>query len=85
MKRTAAFLSYYVGLAFGLGAMFNFARGADALGFVLLPVYGLPFWWIGAGIGIRLGLYPSEFFRTLATAAGFIEPQEAEKPPLSQE
>lgn len=75
MKRAAAFLSYYVGLALGLGAMFNVAREADVWQFLFIPLWGLPIWWIAAGIGIRLGMYPSEFFRTLAMAAGFLEPQ----------
>lgn len=75
MKRAAAFLSYYVGLALGLGTMFNVARDADVWQFLFLPLFGLPIWWIAAGIGIRLGVYPSEFFRTLATAAGLLEPQ----------
>ncbi len=44
----------------------------------------LPIWWIAAGIGIRLGVYPSEFFRRLATAAGLIEPQEAQREPSTQ-
>jgi hypothetical protein len=75
MKRAAAFLSYYVGLALGLGVMFDVARDAEIWQFLFLPLYVLPIWWIAAGIGIRLGVYPSEFFRTLATAAGFLEPQ----------
>jgi hypothetical protein len=80
MKRTAAFLSYYIGLALGLGAMFAVAREADAWEFLFLPLYGLPIWWIAAGIGIRLGVYPSEFFRRLATAAGLLEPQGKPEP-----
>lgn len=74
MKRAAAFLSYYVGLALSLAAAFSVARDAEAWQFLFIPLYALPIWWIAAGIGIRLGVYPSEFFRRLATAAGFIEP-----------
>lgn len=59
MKRAAAFLSYYLGLTLALAAMFSVARAStSALDFLLLPVYGLPIWWIAAGIGIRLGVYP---------------------------
>jgi hypothetical protein len=84
MKRGAAFVSYYVGLVFGLGTMFTVARNADAWEFLLVPIYGLPIWWIAAGIGIRLSVYPSEFFRRLATAAGLVEPQEAKREASTQ-
>ncbi|MGH2747085.1 MAG: hypothetical protein ACRDKB_04065 [Actinomycetota bacterium] len=85
MKRAVAYLSYYAGLSLGLGAMLAAARSAETWEFLLLPIYGLPIWWIAAGIGIRLGVYPSEFFRKLATAAGLIEPQKPEPAPSSQE
>lgn len=75
MKRASAFLSYYLGLALGLGVIFSAARGAEVWQFFFIPLYGLPIWWIAAGIGVRLGVYPSEFFRTLATASGLVEPQ----------
>lgn len=74
MKRAAAFVCYYVGLTLSLAAMFNFGRHAETWQFLLLPVFGLPIWWIAAGIAIRLGVYPSEFFQRLATVAGLLEP-----------
>ena len=79
MRRAIAFLSYYLGLCFAIGAVFLAGREAAAWEFVFVPLYGLPLWWIAAGIGIRLGVYPSEFFRTLATAAGLLEPPEASR------
>lgn len=74
MKRAAAFLVYYLGLTLGLGTIFHVAQSAEIWEFILLPIWALPAWWITAGIGIRLGVYPSEFFRELATAAGLVEP-----------
>jgi len=75
VKRSAAFLSYYIGLALAVGMVFTLGREAEVWHFLFIPIYAIPIWWIAAGIGIRLGVYPSEFFRTVATAAGFLEPQ----------
>jgi hypothetical protein len=77
MKRALAFLSYYVGLCLAIGGVFWAGRQAGLWELVFVPLYGLPLWWIAAGIGIRLGVYPSELFRTLATAAGLLEPPAA--------
>lgn len=85
MKRMAAFLSYYVGLALALGSIVSVARDADVWELLFAPLYGVPIWWIAAGIGIRLGVYPSDFFRTLATVAGLIEPQPSEAGTSPQE
>lgn len=74
MKRAAAFSCYYVGMTVSIATMFSIARDAEVWQFLFLPLYGLPIWWIAAGIGIRLGVYPSEFFRRVGTAAGLVEP-----------
>lgn len=85
MKRALAFLSYYLGLALGVGAIFNAAHGAEVWQSIFIPLYGLPIWWIAVGIAIRLGVYPSDFFRTVATAAGFLEPPPKRDEPAVQD
>ncbi|MDQ3877591.1 MAG: hypothetical protein M3290_04475 [Actinomycetota bacterium] len=74
MKRGLAFLVYYLGLSLSIGTIFAIARHAAAWQFFVIPLYALPAWWIAAGIGIRLGVMPSEFFGTVARAAGLVEP-----------
>lgn len=85
VKRAAAFISYYIGLTLGFSAIFTLARNAETWQFLFIPLYALPIWWIAAGIGIRLGVYPSEFFRKLATLAGLTEPQPKETEPSPQQ
>lgn len=76
MKRVLAFLCYYAGLMMAIGFFFAQARHADAWHFLILPIYVVPSWWIVAGVGIRLGVPPSEFFRSLARVVGFVEPEQ---------
>ena len=45
---------------------------ASFLGVVGALMYGFAVWWIAAGIGIRLGTKPEEFFRGLARTIGFV-------------
>ncbi|MCA1707487.1 MAG: hypothetical protein LC808_31150 [Actinobacteria bacterium] len=81
MKRFLGFLSYYVGLALMLWSILESSR--DSFGALLLaPFFVIPIWWIAAGIAIRLGVFPSEFFSTIARAAGFLELKD-ESDPLS--
>jgi hypothetical protein len=74
MRKAAAFLAYWLGLTLGLWAIFEMARGADWWEFPFVPLYALPIWWIAAGIGIRLGVRPSEFFHATAAAVGLLDP-----------
>ena len=79
MKRFLGFLSYYVGLVLLVYSLLESSR--DSFGALLLaPIFVIPIWWIAAGIGIRLGVYPSDFFRTIATAAGFLELEDERTP-----
>jgi hypothetical protein len=60
-----------------LALLIQVGRQVSSWEFLLLPLPTIAVWWITAGIGIRLGVYPSEFFRAFARFAGFIEPEKS--------
>ncbi|MGH2729897.1 MAG: hypothetical protein ACRDJI_04735 [Actinomycetota bacterium] len=64
MKRRLAFGIYFVG---SLSALSVLVSGLEAglLAGVGNVMYALAIWWITAGIGIRLGVVPAEFFTSL--------------------
>lgn len=77
MKRRIAFVVYYVGAAWVLALLLQFGREGFSWDFLLLLLVGVAISWITAGIGIRLGLYPSEFFRAFGRFAGLLDPPRA--------
>ncbi len=75
MRRRLAFLVYLVGLILVLGTIISgfsdvdehLWNWADPL---LSLLRALIVWWVTAGIGIRLGVFPIEFFRNVARSLG---------------
>jgi hypothetical protein len=73
MKRMIAWVVYVLGGVFALKIVFaGFIGGSvfDAFGGI---AYGIVFWWITVGIGVRLGVTPDDFLASLAGTLGFGE------------
>ncbi|MDP9067523.1 MAG: hypothetical protein M3N53_04110 [Actinomycetota bacterium] len=77
MKRTLAIAIYLVGIpvcvapAIAAMAQFGFAWSLDGLSLILTNIIGgVVMWWIVAGIGIRLGVFPVEFFGWVSNRLG---------------
>lgn len=74
MKRAAAFLVYYMATGWILYSIGQLGRTELSWGFVFAPLVVAVPWWIAAGIGLRLGVKPREFFGWFGRFAGFLDP-----------
>ena len=77
MNRTVAFFLYLIGIpvciapAIAAMADFGFAWSLEGLWLILTNIaVGVVMWWIVAGIGIRLGVFPIDFFHAVARSLG---------------
>lgn len=75
MKRMAAFFLYLIGtpvcIAPAIAALADFGWSLDGLWLILMNIaVGIVMWWIVAGIGIRLGVFPIDFFRSIGRSLG---------------
>jgi hypothetical protein len=77
VKRLLAFGVYFAGtltslsaLVFGLEEMWKQGLGGGLLTGISSAAYAIVMWWITAGIGIRLGVFPVEFFKSLQKSLG---------------
>ncbi len=77
-RAAVAMLSYTLGglaaLSFAFDVLHGVAHGA-AWPYTFTVVFALVPWWIAAGVGVRLGMEPGEFFCRIALFAGFIAPR----------
>ena len=69
MKRALAYLAYAAGAILMLKSVVDGFTGDNPVDW-LLGVCGVAWWWIGAGIGIRLGVMPREFLSALRALVG---------------
>lgn len=74
MKRAVAFAVYYLGAAWIAYLAVRFANTLSYWEFLFATIYLIALWWIAAGIGIRLGVYPSEAFAWFGRLAGILDP-----------
>jgi hypothetical protein len=76
MKRVAAFIFYTVGTLAVVGMIVSGVEGIPFGGFeewygaLISFAFAMAIWWIAAGIGIRLGVEPHEYFRFLGSYFG---------------
>ena len=66
MKRSIAFLVYYVGALLALKGFVEVLAHGSFPALFFAPVTLLAMWWISAGIGVRLGVTPPDFFGSIA-------------------
>lgn len=74
MRAFVAVVAYVVGGLGALGIAFGILHGVahgDPWPYAAMIVVAVVPWWIAAGIGVRLGMRPEEFFRGVARFAGF--------------
>jgi hypothetical protein len=64
VKRQIAFGVYFAGTLAALSVLVN-SLGAGLFAGVENVMLAVALWWITAGIGIRLGVLPAEFFKSL--------------------
>lgn len=77
VKRTFAYLAYTLGTILALKTFLGGLSDDNPVGW-LLGLTGIAAWWIGAGVGIRLGVTPREFLRGVVRFLDLDEPGDGE-------
>ena len=76
MRTTAAWAAYTIGAVLALQAAIRALADGGLLAALLGLMWALAIWWFTVGLGVRLGLEPSDWWDDIRSGLGFRRPAE---------